>query len=82
MKVGSNNYMYGCYQEIALPATERLIGGTSKVFETKFEERSSKGSLLVETRYEEKTDADNIPPLPAALEQRIKIIKVCSKIKN
>ena len=33
-------------------------------------------TFTVETRYEEKTDVDNVPPLPEALEQRIKIIKV------
>ena len=32
-------------------------------------------SMTVETRYEERTDADNIPPLPEALEQKIKISK-------
>ena len=49
-------------QSISIPATERLIGGGIK-------------SMTVETRYEERTDADNIPPLPEALEQKIKIIK-------
>merc|ERR1719445_1623033 len=49
-------------QSISMPATERLIGGGIK-------------SMTVETRYEERTDADNIPPLPEALEQKIKIIK-------
>jgi hypothetical protein len=49
-------------QAISMPATERLIGGGIK-------------SMTVETRYEERTDADNIPPLPEALEQKIKISK-------
>ena len=31
--------------------------------------------MAVEMRYEERTDADNIPPLPEALEQKIKINK-------
>ena len=39
---------------ISIPATERLIGGGIK-------------SMTVETRYEERTDADDIPPLPKAL---------------
>jgi len=47
---------------MSMPATERLIGGGTK-------------SMTVETRYEERTDADNIPPLPEALEQKIKINK-------
>eukprot|EP00092_Neocalanus_flemingeri_P029346 GFUD01031858.1.p1 GENE.GFUD01031858.1~~GFUD01031858.1.p1 ORF type:complete len:2139 (-),score=780.47 GFUD01031858.1:627-7043(-) len=49
-------------QTMSMPATERLIGGGLK-------------SMTVETRYEERTDADNIPPLPEALEQKIKISK-------
>lgn len=31
--------------------------------------------MTVETRYEERTDADNIPALPDALEQKIRIVK-------
>ena len=31
--------------------------------------------MAVEMRYEERTDADNIPPLPEELEQKIKINK-------
>ena len=50
---------------IAIPNTERLIGGAG----------ASAKSMTVETRYEERTDADNIPPLPEALEQKIKINK-------
>ena len=50
---------------IAIPNTERLIGGAG----------ASVKSMTVETRYEERTDADNIPPLPEALEQKIKISK-------
>ena len=49
---------------IAIPNTERLIGAGPAV-----------KSMTVETRYEERTDADNIPPLPEALEQKIKINK-------
>eukprot|EP00090_Calanus_glacialis_P002198 TRINITY_DN11652_c0_g1_i1.p1 TRINITY_DN11652_c0_g1~~TRINITY_DN11652_c0_g1_i1.p1 ORF type:complete len:2133 (-),score=706.92 TRINITY_DN11652_c0_g1_i1:598-6156(-) len=49
-------------RNISMPATERLIGGGIK-------------SMTVETRYEERTDADNIPPLPAALEHKIQISK-------
>ena len=47
---------------ISIPATERLIGGGIK-------------SMTVETRYEGKTDADNIPLLPKALDQKIKLNK-------
>ena len=50
---------------IAIPNTERLIGGAGGTVK----------SMTVETRYEERTDADNIPPLPQALEQKIKISK-------
>ena len=49
-------------RNIAMPPVERLLGSTTK-------------SMTVETRYEERTDSDNIPPLPSALEQRIKIVK-------
>ena len=49
-------------RNMAMPPVERLLGSTSK-------------SMTVETRYEERTDSDNIPPLPVALEQRIKIVK-------
>ena len=31
--------------------------------------------MTVETRYEEKTDADDIPPLPKALDQKIRLNK-------
>ena len=31
--------------------------------------------MTVETRYEEKPDADDIPPLPKALDQKIKLNK-------
>ena len=47
---------------LAMPPVERLLGSTSK-------------SMTVETRYEERTDSDNIPPLPSALEQKIRILK-------
>jgi len=57
-------------KKISLPATERLIGGTKKTTDSK-----GLGSFTVETRYEEKTDSDNIPPLPQALEQKIRIVK-------
>ena len=49
---------------IAIPNTERLIGAGPAV-----------KSMTAEKRYEERTDADNIPPLPEALEQKIKINK-------
>ena len=49
-------------RNIGLPPMERLLGGASK-------------SMTVETRYEERTDSDNIPPLPTALEQKIRIVK-------
>ena len=51
---------------ISIPNTERLIGGGGS---------APAKSMTVETRYEERTDADNIPPLPEALEQKIKINK-------
>ena len=45
-----------------LPPTERLIGGSS--------------STVVTTRYEPKTDhEDLIPPLPSALEHNIRVLK-------
>ena len=47
---------------IPIPATERLIGGRIK-------------SMTVEARYEEKQDADDIPPLPKAHDQKIKLNK-------
>lgn len=53
---------------ISIPNTERLIGGVGAV-------GGPAKSMTVETRYEERTDADNIPPLPQALEQKIKINK-------
>ena len=47
---------------IILPPTERLIGGSS--------------STVVTTRYEPKTDhEDLIPPLPSALEHNIRVLK-------
>ena len=47
---------------IILPPTERLIGGSS--------------STVVTTRYEPKTDhEDLIPPLPTALEHNIRVLK-------
>ena len=49
-------------RNMAMPPMERLLGSTTK-------------SMTVETRYEERTDSDNIPPLPVALEQKIKIVK-------
>ena len=52
---------------ISIPNTERLIGGTGP--------GNKKTSMTVETRYEERTDADNIPALPEALEQKIRIVK-------
>ena len=59
-----------------LPATERLIGGTrnDQVPTLETRTRNDQG-LNVETRFEEKTDSDNIPPLPSALEHKIKVIK-------
>lgn len=33
-------------------------------------------------RFEEKTDSDNIPPLPSALEHKIKVIKVTKRFKK
>merc|ERR550519_2114577 len=51
---------------ISIPNTERLIGGIGNGNGTK------KSSMTVETRYEERTDADNIPALPDALEQKIR----------
>jgi hypothetical protein len=60
-----------------MPATERLIGGTKKAaapqppaatsFMKAAEERSTAVALT--------TDADNIPALPTALEQRVRIAK-------
>ena len=47
---------------ISIPATERLSGEGIKL-------------ITVETRYEGKTDADDIPPLPKALDQKIKLNK-------
>ena len=52
---------------ISIPNTERLIGGIGN--------GTKKSSMTVETRYEERTDADNIPALPEALEQKIRIVK-------
>ena len=47
---------------IVLPQTERLIGGSS--------------STVVTTRYEPKTDhEDLIPPLPTALEHHVRVLK-------
>jgi multiple PDZ domain protein len=64
---------------MAMPATERLIGGTKK----KVAPAPPSFTKTVETRYEERrlidtvatTDADNIPALPTALEQRVRIVK-------
>ena len=56
----------------SIPNTERLIGGGGNG------NNGTNGAgktMTVETRYEERTDADNIPPLPEALEQKIKISK-------
>ena len=53
---------------IVMPNAERLIGGGGT-------SANPVKSMTVETRYEERTDADNIPPLPEALEQKIKISK-------
>jgi hypothetical protein len=57
-----------------MPATERLIGGTKKAaapqppsFMKAAEERSTAVAMT--------TDADNIPALPTALEQRVRIAK-------
>jgi hypothetical protein len=57
-----------------MPATERLIGGTKKAaapqppsFMKAAEERSTAIAMT--------TDADNIPALPTALEQRVRIAK-------
>ncbi len=57
-----------------MPATERLIGGTKKAaapqppsFVKAAEERSTAVAMT--------TDADNIPALPTALEQRVRIAK-------
>ena len=47
---------------ISIPAKERLIGGRIKL-------------MTVEARYEEKQDADDIPPLPKAHDQKIKLNK-------
>ena len=49
---------------IAIPNTERLIGAGPAV-----------KSMTVERREEDRTDANNIPPLPEALEQKIMINK-------
>ena len=38
--------------------------------------------MAVEMRYEERTDADNIPPLPEALEQKIKINKDAETLED
>jgi multiple PDZ domain protein len=59
-----------------MPATERLIGGMKKAGQ------SSTAAAGASTRYVEEsssaaatTDADNIPALPSALEQRVRIVK-------
>ena len=58
---------------ISIPNTERLIGGIGGL--GGLGNGTKKTSMTVETRYEERTDADNIPALPEALEQKIRIVK-------
>ena len=56
---------------IAIPNTERLIGAGPAV-----------KSMTVERREEDRTDANNIPPLPEALEQKIMINKDAEEVRR
>ena len=65
---------------LPMPATERLIGGTKKMAPLPPSSSSSSSLTVVASRYVEETskattDADNIPALPTALEQRVRIVK-------
>jgi len=55
--------------QLMIQSPERLIGASDRLI------ARGNNSMTVETRVEEKTDADTFPPLPEPLEQRLKLKK-------
>ena len=56
----------------SIPNTERLIGGGGNGNNGT---NGTSKTMTMETRYEDRREAENIPPLPEALEQEIEISK-------